>query len=232
MRIGILTHYYESVNYGGNLQAYALCKVLQELGHDARQICIPMAEDCQNLLTSSPNRWVKKLKKCVKATIKGAKYVLLPGYRRSRKGEKARQQRLQKVFSSFNRERIPHSDRVYTDLTVRKTLTQYDMFITGSDQVWNPEWYFPPFFLDFVPSHVHTFENGVCTDCGEADPHYVAPPVSSGDQNDVESNNATGSSRRGSKGESADWTWLLILIIILMVGGIGVLLFFLLKKKK
>ncbi len=85
---------------------------------------------------------------------------------------------------------------------------------------------------DYVPTHEHTFENGVCTDCGEADPNYVVPPVSSGDQNDGESNNTTGSSRRRNKGESADLTWLLVLIIILMVGGIGVLLFFLLKKKK
>lgn len=80
--------------------------------------------------------------------------------------------------------------------------------------------------------HEHRFQQGVCVVCGEADPNYVAPPVSSGDQNDVDSNNATGSSERGSKGDAADWTWLLILIIIAMVGGIGVMLFFLLKKKK
>ena len=39
MKIGVFTHYYLSDNYGGNLQAYAMCKVLHKLGHDAIQIC-------------------------------------------------------------------------------------------------------------------------------------------------------------------------------------------------
>ena len=38
MKIGIFTQYYLNYNYGGNLQAYALCKVLNELGHEAVQI--------------------------------------------------------------------------------------------------------------------------------------------------------------------------------------------------
>ena len=49
---------------------------------------------------------------------------------------------------------FPHSQEVYTPKTIRKALTQYDAFITGSDQVWNPIWYFPPFFLDFVPANM------------------------------------------------------------------------------
>lgn len=154
MKIGILTHYYQSVNYGGNLQAYALCRVLQELGHDARQVQISMAEDCQNLFVSSGNRWVKKLKKTVKTALKAAKYALLPGCRAAYRKERQRLQRLQKVFHRFNRELTPHSEAVYTDLTVRKAVPEYDMFITGSDQVWNPVWYFPPYFLDFVPASV------------------------------------------------------------------------------
>lgn len=154
MKIGILTHYYKSVNYGGNLQAYALCRMLQDMGHDAQQVQIVMAEDCQNLFTSSGKRWVKNLKKCVKQPLKATKYILSPGYRQARKQEKARFQKLEKVFYHFNRDLIPHSDGVYTDMTIRKVISQYDMFITGSDQVWNPVWYFPPYFLSFVPKGV------------------------------------------------------------------------------
>lgn len=154
MKIGILTHYYKSVNYGGNLQAYALWRVLQDMGHDTQQVQIAMAEDCQNLFTSSGKRWVKKLKKCVKATLKAAKYTLKPSYRQACKEEKERFWQLEKVFHSFNREQIPHSRQVYTDMTVHKALSCYDMFITGSDQVWNPVWYFPPYFLNFAPSGV------------------------------------------------------------------------------
>lgn len=38
MKIGILTHYYQSRNYGGLLQAYALCEVIKDMGIDVEQI--------------------------------------------------------------------------------------------------------------------------------------------------------------------------------------------------
>ena len=39
MKVGIVTHYYKSPNYGGNLQAYALCEYINTyLGIDAEQI--------------------------------------------------------------------------------------------------------------------------------------------------------------------------------------------------
>ena len=38
-KIGILTHYYNSANYGGVLQSYALCKYLNDHGAEAKQVC-------------------------------------------------------------------------------------------------------------------------------------------------------------------------------------------------
>lgn len=32
MKAAIITHYYKSKNYGGNLQAYAMCKAIEKLG--------------------------------------------------------------------------------------------------------------------------------------------------------------------------------------------------------
>lgn len=40
MNIGIIAHYYRSENYGGNLQAYALCAALKALGYNSEQICL------------------------------------------------------------------------------------------------------------------------------------------------------------------------------------------------
>lgn len=37
-KIGILTEYYKNYNYGGILQAYALCKVIQKMGFECEQI--------------------------------------------------------------------------------------------------------------------------------------------------------------------------------------------------
>lgn len=38
MRIGILTEYYNSMNYGALLQAWALCETLLDMGYEAEQI--------------------------------------------------------------------------------------------------------------------------------------------------------------------------------------------------
>lgn len=41
IKIGIVTHYYKSSNYGGNLQAYALCKIIKNWGYEAEQLSVP-----------------------------------------------------------------------------------------------------------------------------------------------------------------------------------------------
>ena len=45
MKIGIISLYYGSLNYGGNLQAYALCKYLKNHDVHAEQIQYNVAED-------------------------------------------------------------------------------------------------------------------------------------------------------------------------------------------
>ena len=150
MKIGILTHYYGSTNYGGNLQAYALCKVLEGLGHQPQQVQIDHSIAYENLLQPKKRGFKHKIKQLAKPVAR----LLIPSYRKKWQAQKATRQRLAAAFSRFNRELIPHSDQVYTPKTIHQALGQYDVFITGSDQVWNPIWYFPPFFLDFVPSDV------------------------------------------------------------------------------
>jgi len=150
MKIGILTHYYNSTNYGGNLQAYALCKVLEELGHEPQQVQIDHAASYQNLLVPQKRGIRQKLKSLAKPVAR----LLIPSYRKKWQAKEATRQRLASAFFRFNRQMIPHSEKVYTKKNIREAVSQYDAFITGSDQVWNPIWYFPPFFLDFAPSTV------------------------------------------------------------------------------
>ena len=38
MKVGIISTFYKNYNYGGKLQAYALTKVLTNMGLEARQI--------------------------------------------------------------------------------------------------------------------------------------------------------------------------------------------------
>lgn len=38
MKVGIITQYYGSLNYGGTLQAYALVRAVENIGYHAEQI--------------------------------------------------------------------------------------------------------------------------------------------------------------------------------------------------
>ena len=127
MRLGIITHYYNSKNYGGMLQAYALVKVLRDLGYDAEQICY--------LVESNSTK--KSLKSCVKSLIN---MVI-----------KKKLDRRKKAFKQFEIS-IPHSKKVYSERDIEQSVVLYDAFITGSDQVWNFKWYISSYFLTFVPS--------------------------------------------------------------------------------
>ena len=150
-KIGIITHYYDSTNYGGNLQAYALCVFLSEQGYVAEQICFPLFE------RSSKDRFISKSGKeiCQSVARKAKRLLLLLFKRKCLKTESVKYQKYyqlkKKAFDNFNLNLIPHSKKLYSNDTIDETIDIYDAFITGSDQVWNFLWYNPIFFLAFVP---------------------------------------------------------------------------------
>ncbi len=121
-KIGIITHYYKSHNYGGNLQAFALCKYLNNLGFSAEQICY------QNKAPASLRRSLAFAYHAFFNSVEKIKHhsVLENIKLRNRKIE------------GFNRDEIPHSKRVFSGLDFRDMTDYYDFFITGSDQVWHP----------------------------------------------------------------------------------------------
>ena len=43
IKVGIITHFYNTINYGGILQAYALCHFLEQERIDSEQICDDLA---------------------------------------------------------------------------------------------------------------------------------------------------------------------------------------------
>lgn len=154
-KIGILTHYYKTKNYGGSLQAYALCKVLNSNGYNAEQICY--------VLNNNKPVKNKSLKQKIKeaglfGSIFKASKVLMRKLNIKQSlvlKDKAKNNvtfRQEQAFKSFLENDIPNSKIVYNDENISTCTNNYDAFITGSDQVWNLRWYRPPFFLDFVPS--------------------------------------------------------------------------------
>ncbi len=129
MKIGILTMH-KVLNYGSALQAFALLHYIQSLGYDVELIDYIFPH--------------KQKLSIVRRVIRGAKSVLSGRYNM--------QNKFQKFYNDFYKcSKITYNspaELVSADL-------DYDIFITGSDQVWNPihikDDY--SFFLPFVPEN-------------------------------------------------------------------------------
>lgn len=134
-RIGVITHYYNSRNYGGVLQAYALVQVLSRMGFCAEQICWDGVQHSEK----------RKKKKGLARAVKKEFWNVYTGLIRKKLQARA------DAFEAFRQE-IPHSSKVYDSTNIQQCANQYDMFVTGSDQVWNMEWYDAAYFLDFAPA--------------------------------------------------------------------------------
>lgn len=131
-KVGIITHYYESTNYGGVLQAYALCMFLRQKGIFAEQIQFDRMAHMG-------------LKHSIKATCSTIKKKFeFAVYRDA--SIKVHQRKL--AFTAF-RNAIPHSDKVYTQKNLKSLANQYALFITGSDQVWHPNAVCDAYLLNF-----------------------------------------------------------------------------------
>ncbi|MBO5091600.1 MAG: polysaccharide pyruvyl transferase family protein [Clostridia bacterium] len=137
-KIGVLTHYYDSLNYGGNLQAFALSKFLINKGLNCEQISFIKGN---NAINPSKRLNVKRLIRIPLALVR--KFI-------SKKHNLPQAKRV--AFENFNKNVISHSEKIYGKENIKNCVDDYDTFITGSDQVWNFAWYNPEFFLDFVPS--------------------------------------------------------------------------------
>lgn len=141
MKIGIVTHFYNTVNYGGMLQAYALVRTINDISCDYK------AEQIQyNSITANCGQ-SNKHSSILKIIYRKLKHIVF-NFKREHI-LKARR----KLFKSFAEEFVPMSANVYSKDSFQKIVDSYDVFITGSDQVWNPQWYDEVYRLDCVPNN-------------------------------------------------------------------------------
>lgn len=120
-RIGIIT-YHKAYNFGSVLQAYALNRYLRDLGHDVETIDF-QTEKQANLYT---------LFEPVNSMFSIARNLQSVRFLRSLRLRRKR-------FDDFLREFIPTSETVYFSLSdLNNADLDYDLFICGSDQIWNP----------------------------------------------------------------------------------------------
>ncbi len=119
MNVGIVT-IHNHFNYGAVLQAYALNRTVRAMGHACRTL------DCT--LDPGHGRLAEK------ADRPGA--YITRGYNLMRWRANRRHDRR---FFRFIHERLPLSSTGYPSLTeLEKNPPQFDVLITGSDQVWRP----------------------------------------------------------------------------------------------
>ncbi|MBR4066776.1 MAG: polysaccharide pyruvyl transferase family protein [Bacteroidaceae bacterium] len=145
-RIGIAT-IHKSSNFGGSLQAYALYKYLESQGHSVEII---------DLLRPVHDRFIYdsryKPYRSTRFTLKNrllefAKQLL--GYKDNKgySSEVSKQK-----FAEFFKD-IKYSKEYRKVRYIYKDAPQYDVYVSGSDQLWNPMHSFSiePFFLTFAP---------------------------------------------------------------------------------
>ena len=72
-KIGIVTMYHNSINYGGVLQAYALAKFLNDQGYDAEQIrFVPELTELQKI----KRLFHRGVKRAIKDVLKNARWFV------------------------------------------------------------------------------------------------------------------------------------------------------------
>lgn len=118
MKVGIIT-FHRALNYGALLQAFALCHSLSKLNVDAQVL------DYRNSVIEDMYFYPSfSHRKAFKAKIK----YIIQGKSELKRREK---------FENYRNEYLNLSGELCTTDDLIKVSERYDIFITGSDQVWN-----------------------------------------------------------------------------------------------
>ena len=145
MKIALLNLPYDN-NYGGNLQRYALMKVLTDMGHEVTYIkwCHNFRKPWYITLVYIIMRIIKNNVRCKKTTVLYEYYA-----------HKKYLDDCKKTDVFLNRY-IRHTDDIYTKNAFRYYAKGYDAYIVGSDQIWRKKYassWLSLMFLDFVSSN-------------------------------------------------------------------------------
>lgn len=141
MKIGIATLYYQNFNYGGQIQALAMQKILEGEGHEAKLIAY--RQDTvkyfrQRLADLGPADSAARIfRKIIFRFLRmrpavGRAFLLR-----------------EKRFLTFMK-KIPHTDTVYTERNIGLCDRYFDCYVCGSDQIWNPSWWNDFLLLNFT----------------------------------------------------------------------------------
>lgn len=142
---------FRSKNYGGILQAYALTRYLAKRGCAGEIIRYDYSSSKKE--TTALERW-KNASFPEKAAKLFRRLKNIPIRLAKKTGGRFNQRNFtlrDKAFAEFHRTHMRYSEKIASWKTIGGCVRDYDLFITGSDQVWNQGWINGVFLLDFVP---------------------------------------------------------------------------------
>jgi len=147
-KVGIITlHGYE--NYGNKLQNYALQEIIKELGYEAHTLIITDTKR-----KSSGNKYLRTIKANINKPINVICKNIIDKIDKKLyyiRHKNIINQRI-RIFKEFSKMYL--NEQFYSNLQsdLKKINKNYDYFITGSDQVWNPLYLhkLPLYFLTFT----------------------------------------------------------------------------------
>ena len=136
-KVGIITFLHND-NYGSSLQAYALQRTIRELGYE----CIHLdyqpdrKEKIRNLVTSGNN---------LKLIAEGLR-------KRSVKSGRQGAREKSGAIPAFYGKHMRLSSPCRNQAELKAAAEGVDTLVCGSDQIWNPVWLNPAYFLTFAPA--------------------------------------------------------------------------------
>ena len=133
--VGVMTFLHND-NYGSSLQAYALQRVIRELGHACEHIDYfpDQTEKVRNLLRSG-----------------NSPKLVLDGIRkREVKAGQAGARQKSDAIPAFYSKRMELTKPCRNAQELNAQSRKYDILLCGSDQIWNPVWLNPAYFLTFA----------------------------------------------------------------------------------
>lgn len=125
--VGIVT-FHESDNYGTCLQAFALQRIIEQLGYKVEIL----RYDRNNLEKNSKASFIARVKALFVA-FPGLSIIYYPA-------EKKRRMRKKNIFNKFRDEYLTYSSHSYDSSEELKCANSvYDVFVCGSDMIWAAE---------------------------------------------------------------------------------------------
>ena len=137
-RVGVITLYNNNNNYGGIAQSYATQKYISSLGYECSIINYKRSKIG---VFQNPSIKLKGWKRIENAMVRRVEMI----------GEYLLRDKIEtrKQYFAKSREQIPHT-KVYDESNIAECNKEFDVLISGSDQIWKPYVMQLPYVLNFA----------------------------------------------------------------------------------